>query len=201
MCVHACKNVSTVCVRQQCQHGSPCVHVCLYGSAVCVSVCVNSNLSQHRPPPRGKVSTRTRLSAPRPEHSPGSAPWAPLASRGVCLLGRAGRWPSPTASHLPHGHLASTLSVLKPTRAQRMGPRLHRPSPEPTTTRVPTLAPATHSQHVTHPQALRHAAPQRERETSLHDGQPSRPTCGAQTREQKTRELCFCPTLHGACGP
>ena len=154
MCVHVCKNVSTVCVRQQCQHGSTRVHVCLCGSAVCVSACVNSNLPEHHPPPGGKVSRRTRLSAPRPKHSPGSAPRAPLVSSGVCLLSRAGRQSSPR--RVPSLPRASGIYSFRPQAdpTQRMGPRLHRPSPEPTTTRVPTLAPATHSQHVTHSQAL-----------------------------------------------
>lgn len=50
---------------------------------------------------------------------------------------------------------------------------------------MPTLAPVTSHTH-------KHFDTQLPRET-LHGGQPSKPTSGAQTREQTMRKLCFCP--------
>lgn len=158
-CVQECVSVcARMCVCQQyaCQQAA-CVRVCLCVSTVCVCMCVCTGSTcvcvceqqtfQILPPNRGEVSGRTRLPALRPEHSPVSAPWAPLASSSVCLLGRAGRRLFPAASCLPHGRPASTVEVLKPTCAQRTGPRLHSSSPESTITRVPTPAPVTSHTH------------------------------------------------------
>ena len=115
VCAHVC--VSTICVSTGCVCAcvfvcinSVCVHVCVHRLYVCVCVCVcEQQTFQILPPNRGEVSGRTRLPALRPEHSPVSAPWAPLASSSVCLLGRAGRRLFPAASCLPHGHPASTV--------------------------------------------------------------------------------------------
>lgn len=199
VCTRVQKCVNSVCASTVSTRLYTCACVFVWISCVCVCVCKQQPF-RNTTPHLGARSAGGHGSPPHDLNTPQEAHpghhWPPAASASSAEQGGG---PTPAASSLSHGHLASTLSVLKPTPHRGwdrssidQAPR----QPPPESPRL-LLQPNPSTSH-TH----KHFDTQlpREKETSLHDGQPSKPTSEAQTQEQTTRELCFCPTVRSRRG-
>ena len=172
--------VSTVCVCMCVCTGSTCV-------CVCVCVCVNSKLSKYCPP-TGARSAGEHGSLPYDPNIPQSAHpghrWPPAASASSAEQGGGSSPPRPV-SLTGVRHLLLRSSSQPARRGQDHGSTV--PAPSQQSPECPHLLPSRHTLTSTS------TCSSPERETSLRDGQPSKPTSGAQTREQMARKLCFCP--------
>ena len=194
-CVHVCVNSALhvsvnklyvcVCVYQQCVCACVCaqaLRVC-----VCVCVCVNSKLSKYCPP-TGAKSAGEHGSLPYDPNIPQSAHpghrWPPAASASSAEQGGGSSPPRPI-SLTGVRHLLLRSSSQPARRGQDHGSTV--PAPSQQSPECPHLLPSRHTLTSTS------TCSSPERETSLRDGQPSKPTSGAQTREQMARKLCFCP--------